>query len=111
MAQVRPMSVSYVPRSLQSLVSITHRSYSQLTFFNIFTLKKMKNVSCEYDRLNVRNSTLQAAWYIRHVRYCFYIKTDYKKPNPTKFSAKNLTTLTIAFLGKNPPMLLIQYLV
>ena len=26
--------------------------------------KKMKNVSCEYDRLNGLNSTLQAAWYI-----------------------------------------------
>ena len=36
MAQARPMSVSYVPRSLQSWVSTTHRSYSQLTFFNIF---------------------------------------------------------------------------
>ena len=24
----------------------------------------MKNVSCEYDRLNGINSTLQAAWYI-----------------------------------------------
>ena len=30
--------------------------------------KKSKNVSCEYDRLNGWNSTLQAAWYIRHVR-------------------------------------------
>ena len=28
----------------------------------------MKNVSCEYNRLNGWNSTLQAAWYIRHVR-------------------------------------------
>ena len=34
--QARPMSVSYVPRSLQSWVSTTHRSYSQVTFFNIF---------------------------------------------------------------------------
>ena len=33
-AQARPMSVSDVPRSLQSWVSTTHRSYSQLTFFN-----------------------------------------------------------------------------
>ena len=34
----------------------------------------MKNVSCEYDRLNGWNSTLQASWYIRHVRwvYSFY---------------------------------------
>ena len=35
-AQARPMSVSYVSRSLQSWVSTTHRSYSQLTFFNIY---------------------------------------------------------------------------
>ena len=37
--------------------------------------KKLKNVSCEYDRLNGWNSTLQAAWYIRHVRWTclFYI--------------------------------------
>ena len=35
----------------------------------------MKNVSCEYDRLNSSNSTLQAAWNIRHVRWTclFYI--------------------------------------
>ena len=26
--------------------------------------KKLKNVSCEYDRVNGWNSTLQAAWYI-----------------------------------------------
>ena len=25
---------------------------------------KLENVSCEYDRLNDFNSTLQAAWYI-----------------------------------------------
>ena len=30
--------------------------------------KKLKNVSCEYDRVNGSNSTLQAAWYIGHVR-------------------------------------------
>ena len=36
--------------------------------------KKLKNVSCEYDRLNGWNSTLQAAWYIRHVRIiCFFL--------------------------------------
>ena len=35
-AQARPMSVSYIPRSFQSWVSTIHRSYSQLTFFNIF---------------------------------------------------------------------------
>ena len=38
-------------------------------------IKKLKNVSWEYDRLNGWNSTLQAAWYIRHVRWVclFYI--------------------------------------
>ena len=44
--------------------------------------KKLKNVSCEYDRLNGWNSTLQAAWYIRHVRIiCFCklsLRYDYK---------------------------------
>ena len=40
-AKARPMSVSDVSRSLQSWVSTTHRSYSQLTFFNIF-IKKIK---------------------------------------------------------------------
>ena len=34
-----------------------------------FFCTKLKNVSCEYDRLNGWNSTLQAAWYIRHVRW------------------------------------------
>ena len=33
--------------------------------FGIF--KKLKNVSCEYDRVNGWNSTLQAAWYIRYL--------------------------------------------
>ena len=35
----------------------------------------MKNVSCEYNRLNDWNLTLQAAWYIKHVRWAcsFYV--------------------------------------
>ena len=37
--------------------------------------KKLKNVSCEYDRLNGGNSTLQAAWYIRHVRIIWFLWT------------------------------------
>ena len=40
-----------------------HSSAHQKCFY-----KKLKNVSCEYNRLNRWNSTLQAAWYIRHVR-------------------------------------------
>ena len=37
--------------------------------------KKLKNVSCEYDRLNGWNSTLQAVWYIRHVRIIWFLWT------------------------------------
>ena len=51
-----------------------NRSYSHFTFF-IFFNKKLKNVSCEYDRLNGWNSTLQAAWYIRHVRIIWILWT------------------------------------
>ena len=36
---------------------------------------KLKTVSCEYDRLNGWNSTLQAAWYIRHVRIICFLWT------------------------------------
>ena len=32
-------------------------------------------VSCEYDHLNGWNSTLQAAWYIRHVRIIWFLWT------------------------------------
>ena len=38
-------------------------------------IKKLKNVSCEYDRVNSWNSTLQAAWYIRHVRIIWFMWT------------------------------------
>ena len=37
--------------------------------------KKLKNVSCEYDRLNGWSSTLQAAWYISHVRIIWFLWT------------------------------------
>ena len=40
-----------------------------------FFFLKLKNVSCEYDRLNGWNSTLQAAWYIRHVRIIWFLRT------------------------------------
>ena len=48
-AQARPMSVSDVSRSLQSWVSTTHRSYSQLTFFN----KQLKRF-CHITTYSVR---------------------------------------------------------
>ena len=37
--------------------------------------QKLENISCEYDRLNGWNSTLQAAWYIRHVRIRWFLWT------------------------------------
>ena len=37
--------------------------------------KKLKNVSCEYNRLNGRNSTLQAARCIRRVRIIWFLWT------------------------------------
>ena len=52
-AQARPTSVSDVPRSLQSWVSTTHRSYSQLTFFNIF----IKNIEKDGFK-NINHSAL-----------------------------------------------------
>ena len=41
----------------------------------VYFVKSFKYVSCEYDRLNGWNSTLQAVWYIRHVRWTrlFYV--------------------------------------
>ena len=47
----------------------------------IFLCKEMKNVSCEYDRLNGWNSTLQAAWQIRHARCCCLHVTPPYLPN------------------------------
>ena len=37
--------------------------------------KKLKNASCEFNRLNGWNSTLQAAWYIRRVRITCFLWT------------------------------------
>ena len=53
-AQARPMSESYVPRSLQSLVSTTHRSYSQLTFCN--TLYRIDNSMIGAHQLHLANA-------------------------------------------------------
>ena len=39
--------------------------------------KKLKNFSCEYNRLNGWNSTLQAAWYIRRVRIIWFLWTKH----------------------------------
>ena len=40
-----------------------------------FCYQKLKNDSCEYNRLNGWNSTLQAAWYIRLVRIICFLWT------------------------------------
>ena len=52
-------------------------------YFEVVFYKKLKNVSCEYDRVNGWNSTLQAAWYIRHLHklsfarvLCFILMKD-----------------------------------
>ena len=50
----------------EKTTNVTHTHTDRQT---IFLNKKLKNVSCEYDRLNDWNSTLQAAWCIRHVRW------------------------------------------
>ena len=41
-------------------------------------INKMKNVSCENDQLKGWNSTLQAAWYIRHVRWTCLFCISYR---------------------------------
>ena len=70
---------------------ITHVTKGVLTIWEtiariifVFTFyKKLKNVSCEYDRVNGWNSTLQAAWYIRYLHklsfarvLCFILMKD-----------------------------------
>ena len=77
-------NVSDVPRSLHNWVSTIRTgrtrswrfsNFKVFKFFNIFFCKKLKNVSCEYNRVNGWNSTLQAAWYIRRVRIICFLRT------------------------------------
>ena len=49
-------------------------TFSQIILY-LVPRKKLKNVSCEYNRLNGWNSTLQAAWYIRRVRIICFLWT------------------------------------
>ena len=60
-AQARPMSASDVSRSLQSWVSTTHRSYSQLTFFNIF-IKCCNYTTTAVDTIKQPRSHLRTNW-------------------------------------------------
>ena len=65
-----PLPNTAIKWAAPTFVANQHSPLSQYLFH-----KKLENVSCEYDRLNGWNSTLQAAWYIRHVRWTclFYI--------------------------------------
>ena len=56
--------------NVEKAITGAHRYQDQIWFY-----KKLKNVSCEYDRLNGWNSPLQAAWYIRHVRIIWFLWT------------------------------------
>ena len=83
--------------------------------------KKLRNVSCEYDRVNGWNSTLQAAWYIRYLhklsfarvlcaiyeillgwkQYEHYFETvELPNPRPTQLSRKiRVFTIDLILLG------------
>ena len=58
-----------------------------------FFIRKLKNVICEYDRLNGWSSTLQAAWYIRHVRWTCFIYIALK----ICYFCKNLSIINNCF--------------
>ena len=78
------LAKSDVPRSLQSWVPTIQTVVLTADVFQLLIhaackvelySKKLKNGSCEYHRLNGWNSTLQAAWYIRHVRIICFLWT------------------------------------
>ena len=55
-----------------------HQLLVESTIYEVLrriSYKKLKNVRCEYNRLNGWNSTLQAAWYIRRVRIIWFLWT------------------------------------
>ena len=58
-------------------IILIHKNIAKRQLWKCFF--KLKNVSCEYDRLNGSNSTLQAAWYIRHVRIICFLWTINKR--------------------------------
>ena len=70
----RSYGTSYV-RKKNGGRGVSSRVFVGKIGFSDFFYKKLKSVSCEYDRLNGWNSTLQAALYIRRVRWTclFYI--------------------------------------
>ena len=74
-------NICFSPTSHLLALSAPEKHYNFFGFTTVWfehenTLhKKLKYVSCDHDRLNGWNSTLQAAWYIRYVRLTclFYI--------------------------------------
>ena len=68
---------SNVPGSvgIDSIMLLLFRDVSIQVLIPGSFYKKLKNVSCEYNRLNGGNSTLQAAWYIRRVRIIWFLWT------------------------------------
>ena len=65
----------------------------------VYFIKSWKNVSCEYDRLNGWNSTLQAAWYIRHVRIvCFLVNYTYDMIINTQVIHKTSSARVLCFI-------------
>ena len=82
------------------------RAYSRCSlkgpvrYFSKIFHKKLKNVSCEYDQLNGWNSTMQAAWHVRHVRWTCLFYTP-----SISFLIICITCIT-CFLGTKPTWLL-----
>ena len=66
-AQARPMSVSDVSRSLQSWVLTTHRSYSQLTFFNFSFYTTLLECLRKYVLKNLLLQKLSRRQYLRYI--------------------------------------------
>ena len=58
-----------------SLSNVNTTTLHSSLFRTYFFFLKLKNVSCEYDRVNGWNSTLHAAWCIRHVRIIWFLWT------------------------------------
>ena len=65
--------------------------YSEYFFLN----KKLKNVRCEYDRLNSWNSTLQAAWYV-HQTICRILMSNPQSTPPCPHTRSLLKVFLIS---------------
>ena len=61
------------PSDVQSMLGWQGWSCPRVSYHAFY--KKLKNFSCEYDRVNGWNSTLQAAWYQVHQTRSYYVRT------------------------------------